>query len=70
MIIFLIYYNTIKWKAIVDEVASFLDGEKIPCLLVENKAELVNFEEDPSLQEFAKSNKFCGCFRTSAKTGF
>ena len=26
-------------------------------------------EEDPSLQEFSASNEFCGCFRTSAKTG-
>ena len=26
-------------------------------------------ENDPELQEFAKNNEFCGCFRTSAKTG-
>ena len=26
-------------------------------------------EEDPNLQEFAQNNEFCGCFRTSAKTG-
>jgi tRNA U34 5-carboxymethylaminomethyl modifying GTPase MnmE/TrmE len=43
----------------------------LPCLLVENKADLLDgdVENDPELQEFAKTNEFCGCFRTSAKTG-
>ena len=43
----------------------------MPCLLVENKVDLLDNaeEEDSSLQEFATSNEFCGCFRTSAKTG-
>ena len=43
----------------------------MPCLLVENKADLLegDVENDPSLQEFANNNEFCGCFRTSAKTG-
>ena len=64
-------YSTIKWKASLDEAASFLDGGEIPCLLVENKIELLDDEyvEDPSLQEFAINNGFCGCFRTSSKTG-
>ena len=62
--------SALKWKAAIDEVALFLDGGKLPCLLVENKADLVDFKEDPSLQKFAKKNKFCGAYRTSAKTGF
>ena len=39
--------------------------------LVENKVDLTdNGEgEDSSLNEFCKENDFCGCFRTSAKTG-
>ena len=37
---------------------------------MENKVDLVDFEDDPSLEEFAKINGFCGCFRTSSKTGF
>ena len=49
----------------------FLDGGKLPCLLVENKVDLL---DDPSsneaeLQEFARNNEFCGSFRTSAKEG-
>ena len=47
-----------------------VDDKRIPFLLVENKAELVDFEDDPSLQEFAKINEFCGCFRASSKTGY
>ena len=56
----------------MDEVATFLDGGKLPCLLVENKADLLeeeNAEKNPELEEFGSSNGFCGSFRTSAKTG-
>ncbi len=43
----------------------------MPCLLVENKADLLegDVENDPELQDFAQKGEFCGCFRTSAKTG-
>ena len=42
----------------------------MPCILVENKADLLEGDQDESeLNEFAKNNEFCGCFRTSAKTG-
>ena len=43
----------------------------MPCLLVENKLDLLDDgnENDPTLQSFAQDNEFCGCFRTSAKTG-
>ena len=65
-------YSTLRGKGSVDEVATFLDGGKLPCLLVENKADLLdgdNVEKDPQLEEFGSSNGFCGSFRTSAKTG-
>ena len=43
----------------------------MPCLLVENKVDLLENEdlEDPGLQQFAQNGEFCGCFRTFAKTG-
>ena len=65
------YFSTVKWKASVDEAASFLDGGRLPCLLVENKIDLLDEgnENDPELENYAQSNGFCGCFRTSAKTG-
>ena len=65
------YFSTIKWKSAVDEVASFLDGGKIPCILVENKIDLLKDrnENDLKLKRVAQKNGFCGCFRTSAKAG-
>ena len=65
------YFSSVKWKSAVDETASFLDGGKIPCLLVENKIDLVEDSKkyDPDFESFAQKNGFCGCFRTSAKTG-
>ena len=27
-------------------------------------------QEDDTLEQFVKENEFCGCFRTSAKTGY
>ena len=62
--------SALKWKESIDEAALFLDGGKLPCLLVENKVDLIDFVDDPSLQEFANDNGFCGAFRTSSKTGF
>ena len=64
--------DTLRWKSSVDEVATFLDGGKLPCLLVENKADLIddaNAENCPELETFGTNNGFCGSFRTSAKTG-
>ena len=54
----------------MDDIETFLDGGKIPFLLVENKVDLLDGDkEDHNLDEFAKNNDFYGCFRTSAKTG-
>ena len=62
------YYSTLNWKRAVNEAATFLDGGQIPCLLVENKADLLESEDqdEQSLKEFAQNGEFCGCFRTSA----
>ena len=59
------------WKNAIDEVATFLDKGKIPCILLENKFDLLENEkkDDPELIDFASKNKFDGVFRTSAKTG-
>ena len=43
----------------MDEVAAFLDGDKIPSLLVENKLDLLDeYKEDPNLEKFAKNTDF------------
>ena len=43
----------------------------MPCILVENKVDLLEDQKEgeESLLEFAKNSDFCGCFRISAKTG-
>ena len=59
-------------KESIDSVATFLDGGKLPCLLVINNDELSDKEYEDKineLKEFASSNSFCGLFRTSSKTG-
>ena len=57
----------------MDEVERFLDGNKIPCVLVENKCDLLNPSEANnlvSLKGFANANGFVASFRTSAKSGY
>lgn len=49
-----------------------MDGKKLPCVLVENKADLLSPSEAEnlvSLKGFANANNCIGSFRTSAKTG-
>ena len=70
---FIYYYRTKNWKAAVDETEKFIDGNSIPCVLVENKVDLLPPEKANdlvSLKGFASANHFIASFRTSAKTGF
>ena len=67
--------DTLRWKSSIDEVVEFSDGGKIPCILVENKCDLIEKNEnenyeDPSLKEFAESNGFDGAFLASSKSGY
>ena len=63
--------ETINWKNVLDDTETFPDGGKLPNILVENKADLIEDGEaadSKKLEEFSKTNGFDGCFRTSAKT--
>ena len=56
----------------MDDAVRFLDDGFLPCILVENKVDLLepnDAEDINSLKEFADNNEFNGFFRTSAKTG-
>ena len=54
----------------IDESETFLDGGRIPCVLVENKIDLLEESiEEEDLKQFANDSDFTGCFFTSAKTG-
>ena len=69
---FLISFRALKWKACIDEDNKFLDGSPLPCVLVENKTDLLDPTEANnviSLKGFANANNFLASFRTSAKTG-
>lgn len=69
------YFNpvrTVKWKNSIDDSAKFIDGGLLPCIIVENKVDLIS-EEDKNktheLKEFCDKYNFVGFFRTSAKMG-
>ena len=67
--------DTKRWKSSVDEATTYLIGGKVPCILVENKCDLIEKNEnenyeDPSLKEFAESNGFDGAFLASSKSGY
>jgi small GTP-binding protein len=68
--------ETEKWKSVIDENSTFMDGTELPIILIGNKIdllknreELVNPTSESELREFSKKNKFAECFRTSAKEG-
>ena len=50
-----------------------MDGKNVPCVLVENKADLLDKSKVNDLVEikgFANAHSFVASFRTSAKTGY
>ena len=63
----------IKWKNTVDETARFLDGTNIPAILIRNKIDLLendeNKDDEEEMKEFCEKHSFLRCFKTSAKTG-
>ena len=69
----LLIYRTLNWKKSVDETERFLDGKNLPCVLVENKSDLLDQNKVNNLAElkrFANDHEFISYFRTSAKTGY
>ena len=65
--------STIEWKKSLDESELFKDGKKLPNILVQNKADLLNEDEVKDmtkLEEYSRKNEFDACFKTSAKTGY
>ena len=63
----------IKWKNTVDETARFLDGSNIPAILIRNKIDLLeneeNTDDEEEMKDFCEKHAFLKCFKTSAKTG-
>ena len=63
----------IKWKNSVDETTKFMDGTNIPSILIRNKVDLLenddNNDDEEQMKEFCEKNSFLRCFKTSAKMG-
>ena len=62
--------ETKKWKNVIDENSLFIDDTPLPCILVQNKIDLVGEKDiidDNHFQNFSSKNKFLKCFRTSVK---
>ena len=64
----------VKWKNTVDETTKFLDGTNIPSILMRNKVDLLEEnneknDDEEMIKDFCEKNKFLKCFKTSAKTG-
>ena len=65
--------KTLLWKKAIDENTQFIDGEKIPSILIQNKIDLISdndiSENNEDIDNFCKNNKFTSYFRTSCKDG-
>lgn len=64
--------DALKWKRELDKEAFFPDLGALPCVLVENKIDLLNEIERRDMQglvRFAKNNNFDAAFRVSVKEG-
>lgn len=67
--------NALKWKMDLDSKVRLKNGQKLPCILVANKYDLVEENDklsqfnDNELDEFCSNNQFIGWFYISAKTG-
>ena len=65
--------KTLLWKKAIDENTQFIDGEKIPSILIQNKIDLISdndiSDNNEDIDNFCKNNKFTNYFRTSCKDG-
>ena len=68
-----LYYSSkdeaIKMKNILDDSSKFLDGEKIPCILVKTKSEALDKHDKEQLQAYVKENGFDEGFSVSSEKG-
>lgn len=61
-----------RWKEEIDKNTNFPDGGPMPCLLIQNKIDLVENEEaldEEGIKKFAEEHNYINVFNTSAKTG-
>ena len=49
--------NTVKWKTSLDESELFPDGKKLPNILIQNKADLINEDELKDMSKLEELSK-------------
>jgi len=62
--------NTVKWKTSLDKSELFPDEKKLPNILVQNKADLINEDElkdMPKLEEFSKKMNLMPALKSRQK---
>jgi small GTP-binding protein len=64
--------QTLDWKNVMSEESSFVDGKKLPFVLVQNKIDLIQSKEEldeveENTKDLANNNDFVKYFMTSVK---
>ena len=67
------FEETKKWKKIVNNESAFIDGEKLPFILIQNKIDLIKDDNDylsfatNETKKMAEDKEFIGYYMTSVK---
>lgn len=67
------FEETMKWKKIVDDESAFIDGDKLPFILIQNKVDLIKDDKDyiysatNQSKKLVEEKEFVGNYLTSVK---
>ena len=67
------FEETKKWKKIVNDESAFIDGEKLPFILIQNKIDLIKDDNDylsfatNETKKMSEDKEFIGYYMTSVK---
>jgi small GTP-binding protein len=68
-----LFNETMKWKKVVYDESAFIDGDKLPFILIQNKIDLLEGDKDylnnamNESQKLVDNGEFIGYFMTSVK---
>ena len=67
------FEEAMKWKKVVNDESAFIDGEKLPFILIQNKIDLIKDDKDyynlvaNQAKKLAEDREFYGYYMTSVK---
>ena len=67
------FEETKKWKKVVNDESAFIDGEKLPFILINNKIDLIKDDKDylnyitNEIKKMAEDKEYIGYYMTSVK---